>query len=281
MIYQINNMLLNVTQKLYTGEVNDVVICQDLSAVTKVFYTVWVIRDHRVTGKVLSIFENFNSDGTTDNIVCGTYNDQYLFVFPYIIKRPIEDFFKAEIETLDECEKLCSEVVIKCITSSIPFPIMSLMFAQKQINKSKGGEVYFGYCLDLKNLSEEDDESKCTNQCALMLFEMLGRVTDESTVSYMLLKKKTARAGYMKFIDLYKDIQAATDKIEKKKFWVRVKLFFARNRDRIFRFLIFICITAAIIALIMLISQLIFGDIPIFRLFFNPFKKIGTESLIN
>lgn len=281
MIYQINNMLLNVTQKLYTGEVNDVVVCQDLSAVTKVFYTVWVIKDHSVTGKVLNIYEKYNPEGTPDYIACGTYNNQYLFVYPYVIKRPIEEFFKAEIETLDECESLCSEVVIKCITSEIPFPIMHLMFKQKQINKSKGGEVYFGYSLDLKELSEEDDESKCTNLCALMLFEMLGKVTNESTVSYTLLKKKTSRAGYLKFIDLYKDIQAATDKIEKKKFWVRVKLFFSRNRDRFFRILLVVCLTAAVIALIMLISQLIFGDIPLFRLFFNPFKKIGTESLIN
>ena len=131
---------------------------------------------------------------------------------------------------------------------------------------------HFTYRSKQFGFAEEDDESKCTNLCALMLFEMLGRVTNESTVSYTLLKKKTSRAGYLKFIDLYKDIQAATDKIEKKKFWVRVKLFFSRNRDRFFRILLVVCLTAAVIALIMLISQLIFGDIPLFIEFFLLFS---------
>ena len=45
MIYQINNMLLNVTQELFRGEVNDVVVCENLSASTKTFYTVMIIKN--------------------------------------------------------------------------------------------------------------------------------------------------------------------------------------------------------------------------------------------
>ena len=273
MIYQINNMLLNVTQKLYNGEVNDVVVCQDLSAVSKTFYTVLVIKEHDVARRVISIYENYS-------IVSGSYDDHYLMVFPYVNERPIESFFRAEIETLEECENLCSDVVIKCVTSEIPFPIMYLQFQQKKINKSKAGEIYFSYCLDLKELSETVGEEECATLCARMLFGLLSNVTDESTVSYTLLKKKAHREGYLKFIDLYKDIQAATVKIEKRKFLVRLKLFFARNRDRFFRLLLILCVSAATIALFMLISQLIFGDIPLFRIFVNTFKKIGTESLV-
>jgi hypothetical protein len=113
-----------------------------------------------------------------------------------------------------------------------------------------------------------------------MLFGLLSRVTDETTVSYTLLKKKTGRGGYFKFIDLYKDIQAATVTIEKKKLWVRIKQFFSRNRERIFRTIVVISLIAALIALVMLLSQMFFGDIPLYRLFVNTFKKIGTESLV-
>lgn len=279
MIYQINNMLLNVTQKLYSGEVNDVVVCQDLSAATRVFYTVLVVKERELAKKLIDIYENHTADGAKCYVACTTFQENYLMVFPYMKERPLESFFQAEIETLSECEALCSEVVIKCVTGEIPFPILYLQFLQNQVNKSKAGEIYFTYCLDLRDLSEDIGEHECATLCASMLFQLLSRVTDETTVSYMLLKKKSQREGYLKFIDLYKDIQAATLKIEKKSFWVRVKQFFIRNKDRFFGFLLVICLTAAVIALIMLLSQLIWGDIPLFRIFVNTFKKIGTESL--
>lgn len=280
MIYQINNMLLNVTQELFRGEVNDVVVCEDLSASTKTFYTVMIIKNHETTKKILKIYEAHDEESKKTYITKGTYQDKYIMVFPYEEERDLERFFQAEIQDLDSCEALCSEVVIKCITSGIPFPIMYLQFLQKKINKSKAGEIFFSYSLDLKDLSENCGEKECVTLCAGMLFSMLSKITNESTVSYTLLSKKTNRNGYFKFIDLYKDIQAATMTIEKKKLWTRIKAFFLDNRDRIFRVLIIVCLTAAVIALIMLLSQLVFGDIPLYRLFVNTFKKIGTESLV-
>lgn len=280
MVYQIKNMLLNVTQDLIRGEVNDVVVCQDLAAATKVFYTVVIIKDHSVAKRVLQIYENHGVDSERTYIAKGTYQDDYLIVFPYEEERDMERFFQAEVDTLESCEALCTEVVIKCMTSGIPYPIMYLQFLQKKVNKSKAGEVFFSYSLDLKDLSENVGERECVSSCARMLFGLLSRVTNESTVSYTLLMKKNSRSGYAKFIDLYKDIQAATVTIEKKNFWVRMKLFFQRNRERIFKAVVMISLTAALIALIMLLSQMIFGDIPLFRLFINPFKKIGTESLL-
>ena len=35
-----------------------------------------------------------------------------------------------------------------------------------------------------------------------------------------------------------------------------------------------------IFALAMIVSQLIFSDVPFLRMFINPFKQIGTESLL-
>lgn len=280
MMYQINNMLLNVTQELFRGEVNDVVVCENLSASTKTFYTVLIIKNHDIAKKILRIYEEHNEESKKTYITKGTYQDNYIMVFPYEEERALEKFFQAEIHDLDSCEKLCSEVVIKCITSGIPFPIMYLQFVQKKINKSKAGEIFFSYSLDLKDLSENHGEKECVTLCAKTLFFMLSKITNESTVSYTLLLKKTQRKGYFKFIDLYKDIQAATMTIEKRKLWVRIKAFFSKHGDRIFKTLIFVCLTAAIIALIMLLSQLVFGDIPLYRLFVNTFKRIGTESLV-
>ena len=131
----------------------------------------------------------------------------------------------------------------------------------------------------MSELVEDTDERVCVKSCAAMLFSLLSTLTDDTTISYTLLKKKTARTGYYKFIDLYKDIQVATEKIEKKGIFSKIKKIFRKNKHRLLRILITLCIIAIIVAIIMIVSQLVFGDIPFLRLFINSFEKIGTESL--
>ena len=47
----------------------------------------------------------------------------------------------------------------------------------------------------------------------------------------------------------------------------------------LFRVLLRVCAVVAVLALVILISQLIFGDFPLLRLFQNTFETIGTEDL--
>lgn len=278
MIYQINNMVLKVTQELLCGEVNDVVVCQDLSAATKIFYVVWVIKDNETSKKILSIYDTFEKEAT---YICkGTFQEFYLYIYPYEENRSIGDFFMSEVEDIHECENMCTDIVVKCISCNIPYPIMYLQLEQKQLNRSKAGEIYFTYAIDLKDISEEIEEKECVTKCSRILFNMVTTISDENTVTYTLLEKKTSRGGYYRFIDLYKDFKAVTTTFEKRSLWTRIKDFFVRNSDRLFRFIIFISIVALIIALCMIISNIIFGEFPLFRIFYNTFKEIGTESLI-
>ena len=60
---------------------------------------------------------------------------------------------------------------------------------------------------------------------------------------------------------------------------VRIKSFFSRNADLLFGILFWVCVILGIVALILLLSHVVWGDVPIFRLFINNFKNIGTESL--
>ena len=55
--------------------------------------------------------------------------------------------------------------------------------------------------------------------------------------------------------------------------------FWQNNRDRLFRLLLVLCILLAIAAVVILVSQLIFGDVPLLRLFRHTFDVIGTENL--
>ena len=60
----------------------------------------------------------------------------------------------------------------------------------------------------------------------------------------------------------------------------KIRRFFRHNQDRIFRLVLILAVLMGILALTMVVSQIIFGDVPFLRLFVNTFKQIGTESLL-
>ena len=66
---------------------------------------------------------------------------------------------------------------------------------------------------------------------------------------------------------------------EKTGILVRIKSFFMRNADLLFGILFWLCVILGIVALVILLSHIVWGDVPILRLFVNTFKNIGTESL--
>ena len=51
------------------------------------------------------------------------------------------------------------------------------------------------------------------------------------------------------------------------------------NSATLFRILLLLCIVLLLCAAVMVISQIIFGDIPLLRLFQHCFDVIGTENL--
>ena len=94
------------------------------------------------------------------------------------------------------------------------------------------------------------------------------------------MEKKISRKSYDRFTELYKDIRITAVPKKKRGIRKRIKAWFVRRQDGLFRLLLCICLFLAILALVSLISQLLFGDIPWLRLLFNGFKTIGTESLL-
>lgn len=94
-----------------------------------------------------------------------------------------------------------------------------------------------------------------------------------------LIEKKCRSRSYSSLAELYRDIQLTALPETKPTLGQRIKGFWLRNRDRIFRFLLVVCIIAVIFAVIMLVSQILFGDVPLLRLFSHCFDNIGTESL--
>jgi hypothetical protein len=140
----------------------------------------------------------------------------------------------------------------------------------------KDGTVFFTPYYDLSRLSEEDGEAVCARKCVelmLSLLEPKGRLK-----SAELMRKKLAKNAFRSLPELYRDIKV-TELPEKKKFRAYIKGVWRRNKDKLFTALLVACVIFAIFAIIVLISQLLFGNVPILRIFERCFDVIGLRSL--
>lgn len=280
MVYQTGKLLLQETQELYRGPVNDCVVCRDLTASTQCYYTVIIIKNNEISRRFLEIYRSYGEESRNTLITGFSWKNYYLVVFPYKHERPVNLYADTDIGSLAECEQLAMNVVMECMASHIPYPILYLQLSQQQMHLSKDKQVYFGYKLSLELLDEQVGEQECAGKCADILFELIDRQGGVKNASHKLLQYKTKRREYRRFTELYKDIKAAAAPIEKNSIASNVGGFWKRNRDRFLRFFVVISIILAVMALIMIITQAIFGDIPFMRMFYNPFKMIGTESML-
>ncbi|MDO4531409.1 MAG: hypothetical protein Q4C06_05460 [Bacillota bacterium] len=286
MVYHVGEMILQQTQEVFRGQVNDVIVCQDQGNSSRPFYTVLVVHDRTMAKKLMDLFHDRSGRAKNSFIADYTWRDSYLMVFDYIRERPLHQFFTSEVRSMMECEQLCINLTVECIAAGIPFPILYLQLLQDQINISKDRNVYLSYCIDLSEFSEDITERECATLCAQKIFDMLGQIGSEKKgrvdriTSYKLLENRSWKSGYHRFTDLYKDLKMASLPLKKDGLFKRLKLFFKHQQDRIFRMLLFLCVILGILALAMIISQIIFGDIPFLRVFINTFKTIGTESLL-
>ena len=279
MVYQIGEMTLKKTQDIFQGKVNDVIVCQDIANEGKVYYTVIIVHDRELAKKLMKMF---HKEGQNKNkfVADYTWKDSYVMVFDYVRERPLESFFASEISEVRECEQLGLNLTVECLASGIPYPFLFLQLKQGQIHISRDRSVYLGYSVDLEEFSEEIVEKDCATLCAKIVFSYIGELESAKATSYKLLEKKLWKSGYQRFTDFYKDLKMASQPLKKEGIIAKIKKIYKHNQDRIFRIVMVICIILGILALTMIISQVFFSDVPFFRLFINPFKQIGTESLL-
>jgi len=280
MVYQVGKMVLQETQEVFRGKVNDVIICQDMANSGKMYYTVIVVHERNLAKKLMDIFHGKQQQQKNKFVADYTWKDSYIMIFDYVRERSLQQFFKSEVGTLAECEELCLNFTVECLACGVPFPMLYLMIMQDQINVSKDKEVYFSYCINLEEFSESVGEKECATLCAQKIFNMLSEFGAAKATSYKLLERRSWKSGYHRLVDLYKDLKMASAPLKREGIFSRIGKFYRHNKDRIFKLLLIVCVLLAVLALTMIISQLIFWDFPFIRLFFNTFKKIGKESLL-
>lgn len=279
MTYQTGNMLLEKTKEVLSGKINDVIVCRDIAAATPTFYTLLVIKDHLSAKRFL---ECYSDAGKKESIVSSFVNqNEYLIVYNYSEERPVSRFFAADIEKVEQCEQLCLRIIAECMSCGIPYPVMYLALKQEQLNEDRDGNIFFTYNLDLEELDNTITERECAQECANQLYTLFNLIGKKGTASYKLLEMKNRRNEYKHFTELYKDLKSSALELVSGDKKTRIKSAINKRKEGFLKFLAVICIIAFVFALVMFLSNLIFGDYPSFlRLFLNPFKQIGTESLL-
>ena len=279
MIYESQGMQLNTIRVVRKGTANDVYICRDDSSQAGSLYTLWVVRDHNIVRQLLHMFE---SKGDRMDAYLGSFswNGDFCMVFPYKAERPMRSFYNGDKFPLPKCEVICSNLVTACMTEGVPYPVLYLMLQQEQIHLAKDDSVFFSYQVGLEELDSTVGEKECVVQCARILMELLTPKSYQKAISYTLVKKKVEKKSYNSFLELYKDIQIASQTSTKIGLRARLNTELKVQKDRIFRALLILSLALILLVLVSLLAQVIFGEAPWLRIFSNHFRIIGTENLV-
>ncbi|MBO5279074.1 MAG: hypothetical protein J6B06_06270 [Lachnospiraceae bacterium] len=280
MVYKSGRLELVSIREVFCSSVNDVVICKDRNAVPEIYYTLLIIKEHEVAKRLLQIYESAGPECRKSYIECFASGQQFYMVFPYQKERPLESFYMETEYSLNTCEAICMNLIVQCIAARLPYPLLYLVLTQKQIHIAADNTIYFSYQFHLDELDESRTEAHCASVCAMMMISLLEKKSAGKLVSYQLLKKKGMHGDYGTLTDLYRDARMSALREENVGILGNGKRLFKKYQHIVLKLLLVICIAMGITALIMILSQLVLGDIPLMRIFVNTFKKIGTESLL-
>lgn len=278
-------MLLNTGKREYrivrevlTGETNDVYVCRHLGEPAAPYRTIWIVRNRRIAKELMG-----SLGGVCEE--CFMQNESAGFVFPYDGERPLDRFYAATVQNGGNAEaRIWLEMVVRCMTSGIPSPVLNLMLRQNQVHIGADGAVWLGYFLDLSEYDAQAGEKENAALCAACIANLIGLDTAgmarEKRHMKKLIGKKLDRKKYKEFIQLYGDIRLMLKEDAAGNQKERLKTFVSKRRDFIYRLLSVFCIVLVCIVILMLAGHLLFGEFSLWKLFSGPLETIGTESLV-
>lgn len=279
MIFQSDKMTLVSVMDVYKGKVNDIYVCVDTTNGRNNYYTVLVVNDHEVVKKILEIMEKA-PDPDEACVDMFSFQNSFCIVFDYVKERSPEEFFTGGTNVVQTSMDIGLNLVVQCMGSKLPYPFLSLVLEQGQIQLLRDNSIALSYAIDLEGIDESANESTCAMQCAILLRDFFKTKVPRKNISYKLLIKKIPKKSYHEFREIYKDLQLSATRIGKLSLRARFKNFLGRNGHTLFKTFLVIAIILTCIALPMFVSKVVWGDIPFLRVFYNSFKTIGTETLL-
>lgn len=279
MVYPMGQRVLCEIQQVFCGRVNDVIVCYDQNSPVRTLYILLIVKEHSTARSMIRLLHE--SDPWDDGSYIGNFSfeGQLCFLLEYQEVRPIRSFFMGEARPLYECEEIVLNLILACIAAvNLPASFLYLILTQNQVQMGQDGAVYFTYQIDLEHLDEDMTEGRCAAVCARMITELLGE-RKQGARSLELIERKIEREAYSSFREIYRDIRmtsAPRNRISPRN---RLIMWWRHWKDFLFRLLLIFSVCMMVIAVTALVSQLLFGDMIIFRILFHGFDKIGTETL--
>lgn len=279
MIYQDSGRILTELRCVFHGEANDVVICQDTAAPAAPRYTLLVIRDPECARRLLEVFRAAGPGRDQPYLFRFSVNDRLCLAFPYRPERRLDRFAEGQMPSPAAREAVCVSLVMECLASNLPYPLLYLALDPENLHIGADNQVYFTHYFDLAKLDPRKGEASCCGHCVETLLPLLEGGSRKGLKSFQLLWKKLDRNACQSFSELYRDIRLTAVPIKKPSIRQRIRSAWRRNEDRLFRLLLIVSSAAVITALVILITDALFGESFLFKLFENHFSQIGTERL--
>nr|DAL19929.1 MAG TPA_asm: hypothetical protein [Caudoviricetes sp.] len=267
-----------VVRDVFVGKDHVVSVCKYLQSVSVEYKVIWLVKNRELAKKIIGVFSKTVFFREKEKSIF-TYQDAVCFVLPYEEERPLMNFYLATVR-MGVCsgQQIWQQLLVKCMSSELPKPILYLILRQRQIKISQDGNIYFQYELDVTELNPAVTEAECTMECARIIRELMD-LEHVSTQAAVLIDRKLKRKGYIEFIDLYKDIKIMIhQEAEIKKTSFREKI--ESRKDNIFRLLLVMGIILLVIVIVIAVLQWKFQGDSAFRIFHYSVDQIGTESLL-
>lgn len=275
MIYRSERKAYVPVMEVLKGEANDVLICREASAESESYHTLLAIRDHETVRRLLCVMEQF-SYGYDCCLEMFGQEGVYCVVFPYVKERYLKRFYMPAQITWETRGEICENLILACMLSKLPKPLLYLALEQEQIHLRKDNSVELGYAVRLEELEEEIGERECARQCAALLRELLRPESGEGNMAYRLFMKKWE---YETFDSLYRDFRLVKGMFRRQEMPVRLRLLFWSRRQEFLKLLRAACVGVIFLALVSWLSELVWGELPFARIGVNHFQKIGTMLL--
>lgn len=289
MILETGTMRLFSIREVLRGAVNDVLVCVREDGAGETYYTVWLIREAGVARRILEAFwrrQREMEEWTPLYVECFFHGPRMCFSFPYFQERPLRRFYRREGYRGEERKRIWLGLAGECMATGLPDSLLYLALVQDQIHLERSGRIRIGYMLDLAGYDAGRGEQDCTKACAEQILWMLEEERGRGQIGRMLIERKLDRRGYGHMRELYQDVRLAgcgegSGKFKNlKRLGKRLRHIDRKHPRRILRIFMICCLLLGGLAFCMVLSQIIWGEIPFLRLFHNPFETIGTESLL-
>lgn len=267
--------------EIISNQTNDVCICEEIGSSSEKKRLLWIVKNRILARTLLEVFHE--KDETPLYLDTFSLRENTVFVFPYEGERSLFRFLGGELLTEKEQEEVWRRLVEACMTCDVPYAILFQILRQRGLQIQPDGEITFSYCLDLRNFEAERSEEDCATVCAEIILELMEMSKVKDTPLKRLLQEKCEEDRYGSFAELFQDIISNSKSFKrnrKENGLKRALRSVISNKDKIVKILIVLCVLLAAVAVILTVSQLKYGEIPILRLFQNTFQTIGTEKLV-